>query len=578
MSPQPPTNDANTRTTGDAVVPDGAVAVPGAVVDPAQLPDDPDVLRRMIIELLSTLHERDRRVGQLEHRLDQLLRQLYGPRAERVDAAQLKLFAAELLAAQEQAAAEAADTEPEPAPTAPPGKRPGHGRRRLPENLRRERVEHELSQAERLCPCCGQDRTRIGEEVSEQLEYRPASMFVIEHVRAKYTCRHCQENPPEAPPELSPEAPSVSDSDPAPAGDDDSSNRSHVVVIADKPSQPIAKGLPGPGLLAHLSVCKFHEHMPLNRCERRYAREGVHIPRSTLCGWVMQSADLLRPLFALMGDRVRQSKVVHTDDTPVPVQDKSRDKTRRGRFWVYIGDEAHPYTVFDYTPSRARDGPVRWLAGFKGYLQADAFAGYDGIYASGGGGDVIEVACWAHGRRKFYDARLVAPGPAHTAIAYVRQLYNVEDLAKRQQLNAEQRGALRREKSRPMLDQFHTWLRDASRDALPKSPMGQAIGYALNQWDALYRYTDDGDLAIDNNVSERAMRRVALGRKNFTFLGADAGGRAAAVHYSFAATVERHGLNAWLYLRDVISRIGDTPLSQLDSLLPDRWQADQAAK
>lgn len=507
--------------------------------DPARLPDDPAVLQRMVMELLTTLHDRDRRVEQLQHQLDQLLRRLFGPRAERIDPAQMKLFA-ELIGAPAGTAPSSGDPDQEDAssPSPPESKRNGHGRRQLPTDLPRVQMTHDVPEAQRLCPCCGQARCRIGQEASEQLEYQPASLYIIEHVRPKYACKHCQEH----------------------------------VTIADKPPQPIDKGLAGPGLLAQVIVSKFTDHLPLYRLERIFKRQGVVIPRSTMCGWVKQCADLLRPLYDLMAQRVRRSGVIHTDDTPVPVQDKTRDKTRQGRFWVYLGDAAHPDTVFDYTPNRSRDGPVKWLDGFKGYLQADAFGGYDGIYAGGG---VIEVACWAHARRKFYDARLTAPAPAHTAMAYIRKLYDVEDEAKTNKLDLQQRGALRQQQSRPLLQHFREWLVEQAKDALPKSPIGQAIGYTLNNFEALTRYTDDVpgvDLAIDNNAAERALRSVAIGRKNYLFMGSDAGGRSAAVHYSLVATALRHGLDPWAYLRDVLSRIGDTPLSQLESLLPDQWQ------
>ena len=253
-------------------------------------------------------------------------------------------------------------------------------------------------------------------------------------------------------------------------------------------------------------------------------------------------------------------------------------KTKTGRLWVYIGDPRNPYTVFDYTPSRSRDGPVNWLKTYKGYLQADAFGGYDGIYLDSGGdtsGGIVEVACWAHARRKFYDARTSDAARAHQALAMIRLLYDVERDAKEKKLDAVQRQALRQERSLPLLGQLQQWL-EAQRDGvLPKSPMGTAITYALNNWDALMRYTSDGDLAIDNNAAERAIRPITIGRKNYLTLGSDAGGRTAAILYSLVASAKRHGMDPWVYLRDVLATVANTPVSQLGKFLPDRWKQQQ---
>ncbi len=337
---------------------------------------------------------------------------------------------------------------------------------------------------------------------------------------------------------------------------------------------PIDKGLPGPGLVAHVITSKYADHAPLYRQEAMLARHGVEIARSTMCGWMKAAADLLAPLVALMALQVRQSKVIHTDDTPVPVQDPGRGKTRTGRLWVYLGDAEHPYTVFDYTPSRSRDGPASWLKDYMGYLQADAFGGYDGIYAGGG---VVEVACWAHARRKFYDARTSDAARAHQALAMIRLLYDVERDAKEKKLDAVRRQALRQERSRPLLGQLQQWLEAERPGVLPKSPMGTAIQYTLNNWDALIRYAseDDGHLAIDNNAAERAIRPITIGRKNYLTLGSNAGGRTAAILYSLTASAKQHGLDPFVYLRDVLATVAAAPLSQLDQFLPDHWKQQQ---
>lgn len=300
------------------------------------LPDDPVVLKQMIAELLATLRDRDRQCDQLRHRLDQLLRRLYGPRAEKFDPNQPWLFpelSQPSAAAEPGATVPAAEATQEQAST-PAKKKNGHGRRRLPDSLPRIRQTHDLSETECACPECGSQRLKIGEEVSEQLDYQPASLFVIEHVRCTYACPKFQ---------------------------------SHVTT-ADKPAQPIDKGLPGPGLLAQIITSKYDDSLPLYRLERIFGRHGLELPRSTTCGWMAACATLLTPLYALMVSRVLQSQVLHTDDTAMPVQDPDRDRTRQARLWVYLGDRDHPYTVFDFTPNRSRDGPQQFLGGFRGFL------------------------------------------------------------------------------------------------------------------------------------------------------------------------------------------------------------------
>jgi hypothetical protein len=319
---------------------------------------------------------------------------------------------------------------------------------------------------------------------------------------------------------------------------------------------------------------KYCDHLPLYRQEFMLARHGVELSRKTLCGWVLKTADKLGPLVEAMKREALASAVVHTDDTPVRVQGDGKDGPFTGRFWVYVGDDAHPYTVYDYTPSRKRDGPAEFLGEYKGYLQADAFGGYDGIYTSG---DVVEVACWAHARRKFYDARSTDPNRAHRVLAWIRQLYDVEKDAKK--LDAERRRALRQEKSKPLFEGaentkgFKDWLDEQQPNVLPKSPIGEAVNYALNNWTALTRYLDDGILDIDNNAAEQALRGIAIGRKNWLFLGSNRGGRAAAVHYTLIQSAKRHGIDPFAYLRDILLRITTDPPAALRELFPARWKA-----
>jgi transposase len=508
----------------------------------ASHPDDVGLCHQIMDEQQATITGLQQRMQRLEHYVEQLLRSKYGPRSERVDPHQLQLFDAAATTA-DVSTSNADETD---AVVVKEHRRRGGGRNALPDHLPREVVEHDLSDKERCCPGCGAPRQRIGCETSEQLEFVPAVLKVIEHIRWKYACRSCQEHVAVAPP-------------------------------ADK---PLEKGLPGPGLLSAIVVGKYADHLPLYRLEDVFARAGVELSRSTLCRWALQTAELLEPLYRLLIERVRSSAVIHTDDTPVPVLDPALPQTRTARLWVYCGDWQNPYTVYDYTISRRRDGPAEFLQEFAGYLQADAFAGYDGIYA---GGQVQQVLCWAHARRKFFEARTVQPEPAHRALAYIGRLYGVEraaqDMADRTPQNTEQawrdwhvrRLELRQSQSRSVLAEFHTWLQEAQWQVLPKSPVGRAIGYVLPRWDGLTRYCEDGALAIDNNLSERMVRPVAIGRKNFLFMGSDNGGKAAAILYSVLASAKVNQVEPYAYVRDLLVQFSGEPPTDLSGLLPDHW-------
>ena len=492
------------------------------------LPDDPVLLQGMIRELLAALQAERHQREHLEQRLDQLLRRLYGPRSEKIVGPTLfDAFAPP---------AEPPPPPPEPVPESAAKKKQGHGRRRLPADLPRQRLVHDLSEAERLCPCCQSPRVRFAEDLSERLDYVPASLYIVEHVRPKYVCRKC-------------------------AGQ---------VAQAALPPEPIEKGIPGAGLLAEIIVNKFVDHQPLHRQQQTFQRQGVDIHRSTMGDWLGQCAHLLEPIYALMVAAVLKSKVIHTDDTPVRLLEDQQGETRTGRLWVYWGDDGHPYTVYEATASRSRDGPKKFLGGFKGHLQADAFSGYDCVFDAG----VTEVGCWAHARRKFVEALKTAAGPASEALARIRALYDVEERA--QDLTAAERLALRQAESAPLLKSFGEWIEQARLQALPKNPLAEALGYVRNQWRALNVYVTDGDLSIDNNVAERALRGTAIGRKNWLFFGSETGGRTAAILTSFTATCRRLDINPWLYLKNVLSRIRTCPAEQLPALLPDAWAKSQA--
>jgi transposase len=584
----------------------------------APLPSDVQACHAMILQLLADHRDQSRLINQMQHQLEQLLRKLYGRSSEKLDANQLALFAEILGQLQSQTPAPPAPVpQPPPVTTASKPVKSPHGRRRFPADLERKRIEHDLPQDQKPCPCCGKARCKIGEEVTEKLEYVPAKVIVLQNVQFKYACTHCEheaQNP--------------------------------QIELAPKPPEAIEKGMAGPGLLAYVIVGKYSDHLPLHRLEKILGRHDIDIARSTMCDWMAGCATALRPLYDLMKSRVLGSKVIHTDDTPVDVLDKNRKETRTGRFWDYLGDKEHPDIVFDYTPSRSRDGPVQFLGNWgkdsKVYLQADAFGGYDGIYIAPASeapvtdvqptdapptyialpapraGDpssgtaapvelgptrvdrasllintflstiaalaagIVEVACWAHARRKFYEARNSDPARSAQALAYIRLLYDVEDQAKEQHLDSVARAALRQELALPRLAQFKAWLETQQLSdgggVLPKSPMGMAITYALNQWNALCVYVSDGDLAIDNNAGENALRRIGVGRKNWLFCGSDAGGTTAAILFSLIATCERHKVNPFEYLRDVLTRIAAQPISRLAELLPAQWTAATTAR
>jgi transposase len=554
-----------------------------------QLPNDPDTLKRMIVELVTTLHRERLDKEALRHRVNLLLQRLYGPRTERVDPNQLLLFADMLTPAPD-----APDTTVPPAaanapaaPAAPKRRCRPHGRGQLSADLPRRPLHHELSEAERLCVCGGL-RVDIGTDMNEQVDWQPASLFVWQHWVHKYVCHHCARKATEA--AMTPaEQPSATSSDSAlstaaaattsttPSTDvPPTTPLGPTVIAAPKPPPPIAKGLPGAGLLAYLIVSKYFDHLPLYRLETIMKRQGLPLSRSTMCDWMAASAAALRPLYDLMVSQVVQSAWLHTDDTSVKNQGHAPGTTALSRLWIYWGDRAHPYNVFDFTINRKRDGPQQFLANFHGYLHADAFSGYDALYLPSPRADhapIREVACNAHARRKFHEARGSDVVRSHQALAYYRQLYELERGATSAGLDDAARLRMRQDLSVPILNTFRTWLEEQRAQVLPKSPMAEALGYALNNWAALVRYTEAGFLSIDNNIAEREMKRIAIGRKNWLFVGSDNGGRTAAVLFSFTSTCHRLGVEPWAYLQDVLTRLPTVSADRLGDLLPDRWQA-----
>lgn len=474
------------------------------------LPDDPEALKSLLIQRERRIAALAREHDALTRRHDALLRQrddltiqklrlevellrlrkwYYGRKADRLktstDVAQL------LLGFGEQLEARPVDLADAPGQVDPGSvelttiRRVRRGRRKLSaaafDQLPTIRQEHDLPEDQKTCPCCGEMRQRIGSQTSWQIEYVPGHFERIEHVRHKYACKQC-----------------------------DASGDGGNIDLADKPTQPIDKGLAGPGLLAYVVTAKFSDYLPLYRLESIFERNGFAIDRATLGIWCRDVAQITRPLYDLMVARLLGSHVICTDDTIMPMLSPGNGKTRQARMWVYVGDEHNPYNLFDFTLSRSRDGPARFLASYKQTLLADAYGGYDGVVVASG---ITRAGCWAHARRKFVDAERAHPAIAHQAVKLIGQLYAIEEQGRMLSV-AEDRLRLRQSQSTSLLRQLHERLLAWKDQLLPKHPMSEAVGYALRQWDALGVFAGDAAVPIDNNVSERQMKRIVLNRKN----------------------------------------------------------------
>jgi transposase len=464
-----------------------------------------------------------------------LRRMQFGKHSEKYgqQIAQLELWVEELeTAVADRSCVLAEQTVPKPAPSVP------KPRRALPTHLPRETqtiVPHESS-----CPDCGGELKHLSEDVCEMLELEPVRFKVIRHVRPKLACAGCD-----------------------------------TIVQAPAPTRPIERGMAGPGLLAHVVVGKYADHVPLYRQAEIYAREGVELDRTLLAQWVGNVNALLTPLTDALHAHVFAADVVHADDTTLPVLAPGLGKTKTGRLWTYVRDErpaagdAAPAVWFAYSPDRKGEHPQRHLENFRGILQADGYAGFSKLYD---GGQVLEAACWAHARRKFIDLHELHKSPlAAQAIERIGALYAIE-----QEIHGRlphERRAVRQERSKPLLDAMKPWLEQTLGTLSHKSEMAKAIRYALSRWEALARYCDDGRIAIDNNAAERALRCVALGRKNYLFAGSDVGGDRAAAIYSLLGSAKLNGHNPEAFLREVLTRIADHPITRINELLPWNLQA-----
>jgi transposase len=501
----------------------------------APLPDDVPTLQTLLRQVLVELARLRAENAELRGKLDAALKHRFGRRSERCPLQRT----------------------PDDAKATP--KRDPHGRGTLPDHLPRREVVHDLTEAEKRCPCCGRPQVCIGEQTAEQLDLEPAHFFVRRTIKKSYACLHCA-------PESVPVEHRFQTAGPAEVG-------------------PIARGLCGPGLLAHVITAKFADHTPLHRLAGQLARSGVAIARSTLGDWLAGAARLLDPLYHLMHQRLLFSRVLHGDDTAVKLRVVGADRTRKAHLWTCIGDADYPYVVFDFTADYTAAGPERFLQGYRGYLQADALAQYEGLY---GPDQVKHCCCWAHARRKFVAAAEGGDDRAQAALAWIGQLYAIERelppllppaedpvLAEQRRQREEQRRHRRQQQARPVLDELKRWLDEQRPQTLPKSALGQAIGYAWNNWEALQCYLEQGYLAIDNNLSERTLRCIALGRNNWGVIGSESGGETAAVLYSLVGTCKHLGIDPFVYLRDALPglfALGEKPTAeQVQEWSPDRW-------
>src|SRR6516225_11377885 len=504
----------------------------------ATLPDlnqlNPEELKTLIVaqheQLLSKdeqLASRDSEIEQLKLLIAKLQRMQFGRKSEKLERQieQLELRLGELEASR------ARDLAPMESTAASPVARPA--RRPLPAHLPREVRTYTPQQKD--CPDCGREMKQLGEDVSEMLEYVPEHFKVIRHVRSKRVCLRCDR-----------------------------------IVQAMAPSRPIERGIAGPGLLAHVLVSKYCDHLPLYRQSEIYARAGVPLERSTLAEWVGGCSRLMKPLVEVLRRHVMSAAKLHGDDIPVPVLAPGLGKTKTGRLWTYVrderpaGDPVPPAVWFCYTPDRKGEHPRAHLSTFQGTLQADGYAGFEQLYASG---KIQEAACWAHVRRKFYDLQEAHQSPvAIEALERIAGLYAVEnDIRGRA---PEERREIRKARSRPQLESLKQWLEETLGKLSRKSDTALAVRYALGRWEALLRYCNDGRLEIDNNAAERALRVVARGRKNFLFAGSDGGGESAAALYSLIGTAKLNGIDPQRYLRNVLSRTADPPLNRIEELQP----------
>jgi transposase len=524
----------------------------------SNLPEDKQALQAMLRALWHEREQQKQHIEKLSKRSDdlylenlQLQKELlrykkwtYGPRADRLNEHELAQALLEF--------AEELEQNPLPAEGLPQGEAEPEvrrvqrrkGRRALAnfENLPVSTHVYELPAEQQRCSCCGEQRQEIGNEESWQIEYLPGHFERLQHVRKKYACAKC---------ELAGENPQI--------------------ATAAKAETAIEKGFAGPGLLAYIVTSKFADYLPLYRLEDIFERQGFAISRATQSVWCGDVADVVEPLYRRMAERVRQSHVVATDDTVFPMLGPGQ--TQSTRMWVYVGDEANPYNVFDFTLNRGREGPKEFLKDYTEVLLADAYGGYNGVVA---GNAITRAGCWSHARRKFVEAEKTAPEMAREAVDLIGQLFALEKQAK--DGSVAERLALRQTQSVPVLAELRRKLLTWKEQLLPKHPMAEAVNYALSQWEELSVFTADGAVPIDNNVSEREMKRVVLNRKNSLFVGNPRGGRTAAILASLTSSCRRHEMDPQLYFMQLLMNLPSWPANDIDAWLPDRRKKAHAAR
>jgi transposase len=510
-------------------------------LDPAQLPDDIATLKAMLVASEARVVDAQAEIENLKLTIAKMQRDRFGASSERgrklLD--QLELQLAEL--EERQAQDDVADEIAFPA-RARDTQRRKPARRPLPDHLPRERVMHPGPCA---CPACGGRLRKLGEDITETLEHIPAAWKVIQHVREKFSCRSCE-----------------------------------TICQAPAPNHPIARGRAGPNLLAQILFNKYRAHLPLNRQRDIYAKEGVAFDVSTLADWVGASAATLQPLVEAIEVHVLGAERIHADDTTVPVL--ARGKCRTGRLWTYVRDDkpfagtAAPAALFYYSSDRTAQHPERHLDDYSGLMQADAYSGYNGLYAKDRqAGPITEATCWAHARRKFFELAELRKAPlALGAVRRIDELFAIE-----REINGkppDERCRVRQTRSKPLVDELGTWLRQERRKLSSKNRLAQAIDYLVKRWPAFTRFLDNGRLCMSNNAAERALRGVAVGRRNWTFAGSDSGGRRAAAIYTLIETCKLNDIDARAWLADVLARIADHPAKQIAQLLPWNWQPASA--
>lgn len=483
-------------------------------------------------------------ISQLSEILQTLVREKHAPKTERFEHPdQLRIFEGEQPAT-DTTAETASELKPEDASTSVGAvspakkKKPGHGRNPMPSHIEHEPIRGSLPCGDDLtCKHCSKLLVMINEVIrNSRYEYKPASVFIQDFITTVFQCQGC----------------------------------GHTLTVEPDLPQTIENGTAGPGLIAEIATARFEDHMPLHRQEQRFARMGVSIARSTMVGWLNTAAIRLKPLYDRMHALLLLAKIIATDDCPVKVQDrKKKNNVKIGRVWTYRGDDEHPFNLFDYTEGRGRTGPKTFLKGYNRYLQGDCFSGNLALCAETG---ATFAACWAHARRYFIKALPNNKVACEEILLLMAQLFEIDRTARELNLSTEETTIMRQQESAPILVKIKKWLDEQSLVALPKSSFGKAVHYSLNNWTELNNYMLDGDLRLDNNLAEQEMKRIAIGKKNWYFIGSDDAGKHSAVLLSLISTCKRHGVNANDYLKDVLQILTADPQADLDPLLPQNWK------